>query len=129
VAEGSFEQSLTRAREELRALAAAAEEAKTRSAAGTAAHDWVRVTAVNGRITDVHIDSRASRLSPRELGAAFAQAANAALDDLAAASPVPDLPPIDPAALEQQLAEVQLQSERQMREYLDHITDALRRIE
>jgi hypothetical protein len=39
VAEGSFEQSLTRAREELRALAAAAEEAKTRSATGTAAHD------------------------------------------------------------------------------------------
>ena len=127
-AEGNFEDMLSRAREELRGLAAAAEEAKTRAGTGTAAHDWVRVTAVNGRITDVHLDSRASRLSPRELGAAFAQAANAALDELAAASPVPDLPPIDPAALERQLAEVQIQSERQMREYLDHITDALRRI-
>jgi hypothetical protein len=127
-AEGSFEDMLSRAREELRGLAAAAEEAKTRSATGTAAHGWVRVTAVNGRVTDVHLDSRTTRLSPRELGTAITEAVNSALDELAAASPVPDLPPIDLAALDQQLAEVQLQTERQMGAYFDHITEALRRI-
>ena len=127
-AEGNFEELLTRSREELRALAVVAEEAKTRAGTGTAAHGWVRVTAVDGRITDVHVDSRASRMSPRELGAAFAEAANAALAELAAAFPVPALPNIDPEALEQELAEVRLESERRMRAIYDQITDVVRHI-
>jgi hypothetical protein len=42
-AEGTFEDMLSRAREELRGVAAVAEEAKARAGTGTAAHDWVEV--------------------------------------------------------------------------------------
>jgi hypothetical protein len=112
-----FEELLTKAREDLRALAATAEEMKDRSGSGSAANGGVKVTAVNGRITDVQLDARATRLPPRELAAAFA-----------AAYPGPELPPIDLTALEEQLAQVQLQGTRQMRAYLENITDALRHV-
>lgn len=122
-----FEDMLSKAQQEMRQLAEAAGDGEPPEGLGTAADGLMTVTAVNGRISAVTIDPRAMRLPSQDLAEAFAEAANAALTDLESKYPVPSFPPIDPARLEAQLAEAQELGTRQMRQYLQNITDAMGR--
>jgi hypothetical protein len=72
----------------------------------------------------VELDPRAMRLPTAELAAAFAEAANAALTDLESKYPAVAMPAIDLEALQQQLTEAEDQGLRQMRRYLDEISES-----
>jgi hypothetical protein len=119
---------LEQLRRELHDLAAAAPGADGEPVEGygEAAEGLVRVVVENGRLTIVELDPRVMRLGAADLAEAFVAAANDALADLESKYPAMAYPAIDPAALEAQLAEVQEQSVRQMRQYNQSINDALR---
>jgi hypothetical protein len=67
-------------------------------------------------------------LASQDLAEAFTAAANQALADLESKYPVASYPTVDLAALEGQLAQVQEQSEYQMRQYNQSINEALRHL-
>jgi DNA-binding protein YbaB len=113
---------LAQARQEIQDLISDSEQ--TRWGVGATADGLVRVTAENGRLTQIDIDSKALRMTPAELADSFAEAANAALADLESKYPVVGLPNIDLAALAADLAEAQDRGARQMRRYLETIADA-----
>ena len=123
-----FDGGLTALRKELHELANAAgnAEGEPPRGHGEAAEGMVRVTAAEGRLTAVELNSRVMRLASQDLAEAFAEAANAALADLEAKYPRTNYPAVDIATLETQLAEAQQQALLQMRRYDQSINDALR---
>ena len=118
-------------RNELRALAQAATgpDGQPHEGHGEAGDGIVRVTVVGGRISQVEINPRAMRLASQELGEAFMEAANKAMDDLAAKLPSPPAANVDLAALEAQLAQAQQEGITQLHRYNQAVTDALSRLE
>jgi len=123
-----FDSQLAQARQELQQLANAATSAdgSPPEGHGEAADGMVRVTAIDGRLAAVELDTRAMRLASHELAQAFAEAANAALADLVSRYPTTSFPEVDLAGLEKQLAEAQQQAQVQMRRYDQSIAEALR---
>jgi DNA-binding protein YbaB len=113
---------LAKVQQEIRDLVA--DSSQPREGVGTAAEGMVRVTVQSGRIGAVELDSRAMRLPTSELAEAFAEAANAALADLEAKYPAVAMPAIDLEALQQQLEDAENQGLRQMKRYLDEISEA-----
>jgi hypothetical protein len=127
VTSGGFDGDLARVRQELRDLAATT-GGEPPEGYGEDADGMVAVTAVNGRLSSVELNPRALRLPSEDLAEAFAAAANAALADMESKYQVPAYPSFDPGRLDAQLAEVEEQSARQMREYRQTIDDALRQL-
>jgi hypothetical protein len=119
---------LTELRRELHELANAAVDADGAplQGHGEAADGLVRVVAVEGRLSAVELNPRVMRLASPELAEAFAEAANAALADLAAKFPRTAYPAVDLGNLETQLAEAQQQATLQLRRFDQTINDALR---
>jgi hypothetical protein len=113
---------LAKVQQEIRDLVE--DNSQPREGFGAAAEDTVRVTVHNGRIGAVELDPRAMRLPTAELAAAFAEAANAALTDLESKYPAVAMPAVDLEALQQQLTEAEDQGLRQMRRYLDEISES-----
>jgi hypothetical protein len=123
-----FDLGLTELRKELHELANAATNAdgEPLQGYGEAADGMVRVTAVEGRLSTVDLNPRVMRLASQELAEAFAEAANAALADLASKFPQTTYPAVDIGTLETQLAEAQQQATLQIRRFDQTINDALR---
>jgi hypothetical protein len=111
---------------DLRDLAESAQAAEGREGVGVAADGLIRVKAAGGRITSVELDPWAMRWQAEPLAAAFAEAANAALDDLAGQYTGPELPAFDLEALQSQVAEAEVHGAQQLRSYLQTIADAMR---
>jgi DNA-binding protein YbaB len=122
-----FDGELARVRQELRDLAATT-DGEPPEGYGEAAEGMIAVTAVNGRLSSVELNPRVLRMASEELAEAFAAAVNAALADMESKYRVPAYPSFDPGRLDAQLAEVEEQSARQMREYRQTIDDALRQL-
>jgi DNA-binding protein YbaB len=127
VASEEFDFGLEQARQQMRDLVAASTgpEGQPLEGYGEAANGMIRVVAAGGRISTVELDPRVMRAPSEELAEAFVEAANAALEDLASRYPATGAPPVDLAAVERQLAEVQEQSARQLRNYEQTINEAL----
>jgi DNA-binding protein YbaB len=127
VASEEFDLGLEQARQQMRDLVAASTgpDGQPPEGYGEAANGMVRVAVAGGRISNVELDPRVMRLPSEALAEAFAEAANAALADLASKVPALAAPPIDLATAERQLAEAQEQSARQLRRYEQTISDAL----
>jgi len=123
---GEYDGGLSRVRAELREMAEA--DGEPPEGRGEAANGMVVVAAKGGRISTVELHPKVMRLPSQDLAEEFAKAANAALADLEAKYPELSAGNIDPAALERQLAEVQDQGTRQMRRYMQTLTDALAQI-
>lgn len=123
-----FDSQLAQVRQELQELADSATSADGAQPEGhgEAAEGMVRVTAVNGRLIAVELNSQVMRLPSHELAEAFAEAANAALADLESKYPMSSYAAVDLGALEAQLAEAQQQAHVQMRRYDQSIAEALR---
>ena len=113
---------LAKVQQEIRDLVE--DSSQPREGFGTAADDMVRVSVQSGRIGAVELDPRALRLPTAELAAAFAEAANAALTDLESKYPAVAMPVVDLDELSKQLTEAEDQGLRQMRRYLDEISEA-----
>ncbi len=97
---------------------------------GSAAGGQVEVVAVGQRVESVTVDPRALRMGAEMLGEQITLAVNAALDDLRLqAGTAAEAPDVDPAALGQQLDELQNESVRSMAAMTDALTDAVRRIQ
>jgi len=130
VVSGGFGGGLDDVRRELRDLANASggADGEPPEGYGEGADGLVRVTVVNGLLSNVELDPRVTRMASQDLAEAFTAAANQALADLESKYPVPSYPTFDLAALEGQLAQVQEQSEYQMRQYNQSINEALRHL-
>ncbi|GAA4130058.1 YbaB/EbfC family nucleoid-associated protein [Actinomadura keratinilytica] len=134
-----LERMLTEARETLESMrqgGTAPRPARTAEAAdgdalqgvGEAAGGAVRVVAeAAGRVKSVHLDEKAMRLSPRELGEQLVTAVNAALEDLRvkAATAAAARREAEPG---EQSADLQDQSLRQMELLTQAINDTLAKI-
>jgi hypothetical protein len=127
VASEELDFGLEEARQQMRDLVAASTgpDGQPPEGYGEAANGMVRVAVAGGRISTVELDPRVMRLPSQELAEAFADAANAALADLASKAPAVVSTPVDLAAAERQLAEAQEQSARQLRRYEQTISEAL----
>jgi hypothetical protein len=127
VASEEFDFGLEEARRQMRDLVAASTgpDGEAPEGYGEAASGMVRVVAAGGRISNVELNPRVMRLPSEELAEAIAEAANAALADLASKYPAVTAQPVDLATAERQLAEAQEQSARQLRRYEQTISDAL----
>lgn len=127
IADG-FDVGLTELRKELHDLANATANAdgEPLQGHGEAADGMVRVSAVEGRLSAVDLNPRVMRLASQELSEAFAEAANAALADLASKYPQTAYPAIDIAKLGAQLAEAQQEATLRIRRFDETINDALR---
>jgi hypothetical protein len=130
VASNEIDGGLAQARQELRELMASMADAEREppEGHGEAADGMVRATATDGRISSVELHPRAMKLASQELGEAFAEAANAALTDLASKYHMPSLPTVDLAKLDAQLAEAEQETTLKMREFEQAINDAYRHI-
>lgn len=120
-----------RALEQMRpAAGAAAEQATEGRGTGEAAEGQVRATAmVGGRLESLQVDPRAMRLGSQALGEQIVIAVNAALDDLreqVGDTPVPGA--ADPAALAEQMRDLQQRSAHQMEMLSQGVTAAMARI-
>jgi DNA-binding protein YbaB len=124
---GDYDGGLGQAVEQMRLLAQMSADGEPPIGRGEAAGGLVRATAANGRISAVEINPKAMRLPSQELAEAMTEAANTALADMESKYPALPIPPIDPAALQAQLAEAHDQGIREMRSYTQSIAESLAR--
>jgi len=123
--------ALDQVRQQLRGLASAATDAdgQPHRGQGEAMEGMVKVTAEGGRLSLVELNPRVMRAASQELAEAFTEAANAALTDLASKFPsVDDVPSVDIAALEAQLADAQDQARRRLAQFAQSVDEAMARI-
>jgi hypothetical protein len=100
-----------------------------RSAVGEAGEGKVRAeVAPDGRLASLTVDPRLMRLGSEALCEQIVLAVNAALDGLRADAPTASAPAVDPAVLNERLAELQDESMRQMQRYTTVLGDLAARL-
>jgi DNA-binding protein YbaB len=122
-----YDRLLSESRQMLQSLRAArpAPESDDAEHVGESAKGLVRAVAHGGRLRSVEFNPRVMRMASAELAEHVVTAVNQALDGPAAPAPEAQAPAVDPAALAEQVREVQDQAMRQMSLILQGIRDAV----